>query len=964
MKRAGIIMLYCLGAASVFARPEIRDINSKYISFQEERGAFQIVSGKTAATVCVSKNDDAVCGIAAEDLCDDVERVSGIRPALTDQPTGKNVIVIGTIEKNPTIKTLVRAGKLDISAIQGKWENCIIAVLDQPMAGVDKMLVVAGSDRRGAAFGVYDLSRKIGVSPWYWWADVPVEQHDNLFVKAGHYLQRTPSVKYRGIFINDEDWGMHPWAKETFSPEDGGIGPKVYAKVFELLLRLKANHIWPAMHGVTKGFYRYPENPVLADQYAIVMGTSHCEQMHRNNVSEWHDWLDTTGTDSVWDWNLGKTEITEYWRQRTEAVGEYENVFTLGMRNVHDSGMPCKGATKEEKAQIMAEEIFPRQRDMIRKYIDPDPTKVPQMFCPYKEVLELYNMGMKVPDDVTIIWPDDNIGYLRNLPSPAERKRSGGHGVYYHFSFTSWNTVYLWTCTTAPALIWEEMFKSYEYGADKIWIANVGDIKPAELCTDFFLQMAWDIDRWDQGNIRDFLREWSAEQFGGDRAGEIADVLAGYYRLTQSRKPEFMPNQEGYHRAQFAKGEEAMTHLAELVELDERASKIYDALPERYRDAYYETVLYAIRANRFMNEKILYQERNRFLVDLGSASANKYAQLSMAAQRNIEAETASYNRVADGKWNHMMSFVQNEQFHSYYMHDNAPLTLHADPHLSRMAVLVEDETEQASHRKNNVLPPVHALAPEKRFIYLFNQGGLPYDWTATVSHPWVQLSATSGTVTDGQKLWLDFDWDQVPTGSHEVTVTITGPKKQKIKMPIKLTVTKPAALPRNSIGDSIIHAGGKAGFEAEAFSRNLKGKACRWAEVDTLGFSGKSALTVLPMTVASKKDVAAVLAESPVLEYDIYFSEPGKQEVTVYCLPTQSINADHELRYAVSIDDQTPQLVEFNAEEKTKQWLHNVIQGFVITKTEHRVANAGKHTLKIRMVDPGVVVDKIEISTK
>jgi hypothetical protein len=383
---------------------------------------FKLVYQGAAADLFVAPEDYKVAHIAAGDLAADIERVTGLKPRVKENAAGlsPHAVLIGTLGHSAIIDALVRGGKLNADEIRGKWESFLMMVVADPLPGVQQALVIAGSDRRATAFGAYDLSRQIGVSPWYWWADVPPQHCDALLIRAGRYRQGPPSVKYRGIFINDEDWDIRPWAGRKFDPELGDIGPKTYARVFELLLRLKANYLWPAMHECTQAFNLYPQNKLLADDYAIVMG-SHAEPMLRNNVTEW---------DSK-------------------------------MRGIHDSAMPG-GGTVAEKVQLM-ERIFQDQREILARRVNPDPSQVPQLFCAYQEVLELYQANLHVPDDAILGWADDNHGYIRQLSTPAEQKRAGGSGVYYHVSYTVTNPRFharnsrRWVMETKPASAWTAM---------------------------------------------------------------------------------------------------------------------------------------------------------------------------------------------------------------------------------------------------------------------------------------------------------------------------------------------------------------------------------------------------------------------------------------------------------------------------------------------------------------------------
>lgn len=593
---------------------------------------FPIVVKGSAAAIVVDEADAEVVRIAADLLAGDVERVSGVKPGVHNNPPtlqSAPVIVIGTLGKNAVIADLVKRGKLDVRSIEGKWESFVITGVADPFPGVTNVLVIAGSDRRGTAYGALSLSEAIGVSPWEWWADVPPQPRETVVVSTDTHREGPPSVKYRGIFINDEDWGLQEWSEKNYesgSDEAKDIGPKTYAKVFELLLRLKANYCWPAMHPSTKAFNSYPGNKVVADRYAIVMGSSHAEPMLRNNVDEWDK-------SKYGDWNYDKNRdmVYEYWENRVKENGRFENVYTVGMRGIHDSGMPGGGSTADKVARLGR--VITDQREMLTRHVNPRVEQVPQIFVPYKEVLTLYENGLKVPEDVTLVWPDDNHGYIRRFSTPDEQKRSGGAGVYYHISYWGAPEDYLWLCTTPPALIWEEMRKAYDHGARAVWVVNVGDIKPHEIGMEFFLRMAWNIEPWNEQSQPTFLKAWSERNFGKEHAAEIAAILNEYYRLNYPARPEHLL------KVRFNQEEKA-PRLARFGKLVEQTNALYEKLPQRQQDAFYQLVVYPVRCSAFMNQKHLSESPEQ----------------ADRAHEQIQAETAYYNeQLAGGKWRHIMS---------------------------------------------------------------------------------------------------------------------------------------------------------------------------------------------------------------------------------------------------------------------------------------------------------------------
>ncbi len=588
---------------------------------------FILAGDRKAGAILVEPGEDRAVRRAAGDLADDFARVTGTKPALIkDYPEPGTIRVIaGTIGNSGIIDRLAAEGKLATNGVSGQWESFVLQRVNQPLPGVDHALVIAGSDRRGTIFGIYQLSEMIGVSPWHWWADVPVTPAKTLALHGEVFQQGPPAVKYRGIFLNDEDWGLRPWAARTFEPETGNIGPKTYAKIFELLLRLRANYLWPAMHPGTTEFNHFATNREIADEYGIVMGSSHCEQMLRNNISEWNE-----QTFGKYDFMTNPGGVLKYWEQRVRENGKFENLYTLGMRGIHDGAMPGGGTEREKAARL--ETIITGQREMLARNVNPNVASVPQIFCPYKEVLPLYRLMTKLPEDITLVWPDDNYGYVRQFSDARERARNGGAGVYYHVSYWGGPRDYLWLCSTPPALIAEEMTKAFDYGADKVWMLNVGDLKPAELDMEYFLMLAWKPHRWNGTNTYDLLAQPLARDFGAANAPELTSILAEYYRLNFQRKPEHI----GFPTNTRFSADEAKQRLAAWQTLSARVDEVEKNLPAESRDAYFELVGYPVKAAVAMNEKCLAGSRT--------------------AADEIRRLTDYYNgQLAGGKWRGMMS---------------------------------------------------------------------------------------------------------------------------------------------------------------------------------------------------------------------------------------------------------------------------------------------------------------------
>lgn len=599
---------------------------------------FPLVKEKVAADVVIAPEDFPVVHLATNDLAADVEAITGLKPAVRFSPgaRGGAAVLIGTIGHSSLIDGLIGSGKIEIRDVRGKWETFLLAPVKDPLPGVPSALVIVGSDRRGTAFGIYELSRLLGVSPWYWWADVAPARRPELLVSLAARTVGPPAVKYRGIFLNDEDWGLRPWARETYEPEAAALGPKTYARVFELLLRLKANTLWPAMHEGTRPFNAGRDLAELADRYGIVMGSSHAEPMLRNNVGEW------SAPAGDYNYATNREGVRSYWAERLRTNGRFENIYTLGMRGVHDS--PLQGAkTGSERANLL-NEVIADQRTMLAQAGGSPLEQIPQIFCAYSELLEAYRSGLALPADVTVVWPDDNYGYVRSYARPEERDRPGGFGVYYHVSYLGRPLSYLWLNTTPLALMWEEMTKSFAHGADRLWMLNVGDLKPAEIGTEFFLELAWDPRRWGPDAQIAFLRQWAAREFGADHAENVARAMAEYYRLNFWRKPEHLQwwfNRQAPRRSPFV-AEEIKKRLADFASLCDSIDRIAVGIAEDRRDAFAQLVGYPVHASALANVRYFATE------------AGDVARAREAADA-IREHTRQYNEViSGGKWRGFM----------------------------------------------------------------------------------------------------------------------------------------------------------------------------------------------------------------------------------------------------------------------------------------------------------------------
>lgn len=602
---------------------------------------FGLVNKKSAAQLIIDKEDYPVVQLAAGFFAGDVKQVTGMLPSVKEVPkVSATAIIVGTIGKSKLIDQLITAGKIkQIDKIKGHWEASLWQVVDNPVAGLKKALVVVGSDRRGTVYGLMALSKKIGVSPWHWWADVPVAKKSVLTVSIPKPSWDEPDVKYRGIFINDEDWGMNQWARKTFETELGSIGPKTYEKVFELMMRLRLNYLWPAMHPCTKEFGSIPENWQLADQYGIVVGSSHCEPMLYNNV-HWNEKVKGN-----WNYSTNRDTIYNVWQKTALQRKETEAVWTVGIRGIHDRGMETPPLAIPDRINVL-EQVLKDQRGLINQHVTKQWGNVAQCFVPYKEVLPIYDAGLKVPDDVTLIWVDDNFGYIRRLSNPLERKRAGGSGLYWHLSYYGFPHSYTWINTTSPALMWEEFHKAWENEARTMWVINVGDIKPMEIGIDYFSSLAWNIKGEGSDAQPRFLNSFISEQFSPTLIAPLTRLLNEYYRLGTVRKPEMMNRSWAISLSD--KGSmELQKQYEDLAKLE---TSIAVQVPKDMQDAYAEMIGFPSRV--LTNTGLIFL--NDRAIVYGADSSVHQAQITKL-KNDLENQVSHYNNdIAGGKWKYMM----------------------------------------------------------------------------------------------------------------------------------------------------------------------------------------------------------------------------------------------------------------------------------------------------------------------
>jgi hypothetical protein len=737
------------------------------LSVSEKPSSFSLFTPSSIAAICTDEHDAKVVAIAANAFANDIQQISGQQmPVLHTVPSKGFRIIAGTIGQSKMIDELIKSKELDVSTIKNKWESFTISIIKErsklrsvksPLWGVggadgqDGLLVIAGSDPRGTAYGIFHLSKLLGVSPWVWWADATPQKRKQLFI-SGSYTSNEPSVKYRGIFLNDEDWGLQPWAAKTFEPETGDIGPKTYAKIFQLLLRLRANLIWPAMHPSTKAFFHYPGNAQMATDYGIVVGSSHAEPMLRNNVDEWKE-----KTMGAFNFISNHDSIYRYWEERVIQSKGFNAFYTLGIRGVHDSKMLGANTLAEQKAVM--EKAVTEQRELLTKHINPAIEKVPQAFIPYKEVQDIYDYGFEVPQDVTLVWCDDNYGYIRHFPNEKERMQKGGNGVYYHLSYWGRPHDYLWLSSTHPAQVYTQMRLAHEKGAKQMWIVNVGDIKPGEYLTELFLDMAWNIDSIanNQQGIEQHLHRWLAREFGTTNANELLAVLNEYYRLAYIRKPEFMGatrTEESDPKYKIVTDlawteEEIRQRLKDYALIDAKVVLLSKRISPSKQDSWFQLIEYPVRGAAAINQKLLVAQLARH----GKAAWT----LSDAAYDTIVALTNKYNSLANGKWNHMMDFKPRK----LAVYDRAIQQTAEKPWMqTEKPLFVFNGTDYKTFTGQK--PLAHGLGYQRGAVSLFKGTTVSFPFTSNLDSIKIVLTLAPNHPVEGTKICYSIQVDNGP----------------------------------------------------------------------------------------------------------------------------------------------------------------------------------------------------------
>ncbi|THH00581.1 hypothetical protein EW145_g7057 [Phellinidium pouzarii] len=912
------------------------------VSFNSSPSVFSVVSGGRSAPLFISENEWSGVQRAAADFASDIEKVSGISPTVSNVTSSvkssATPIIIGTLGQSSLIEAVVNHTKLDVSSVSGIWEAFMIKEVANPLPGVPKAMVIIGADKRGTIYALYDLSEQFGVSPWYWWADVPTTPNSEISISSSGCSHGTPTVKYRGFFFNDEQPALQNWAMEKFTNGTGAaltgspFNHFFYTKVFELILRLKGNYLWPAQWSSAFGVDDTQNQP-LADWYGIVMGTSHEEPMMRSIPVEWG--LFGVGP---WNYSTNSQNIYDFWVNGTIRAKPYENIFTVGMRG--DGDLPLSETTN---IAVLEKVISDQRQILMDVFNETDVTNIPQMWALYKEVLGYYDDGMRVPDDITLLWSDDNWGNMYDyVGDPRD---------------------YKWITSTQMAKTFDQLSQAIDREATRIWIVNVGDLKPYELNTEFFLTYAWNSSLWSFDNLDTFVSKWAQREFDLplDTANEVASIMTNLTRWNNRRKPELL-NGTTFSLTDYREAENVVSDWEALLNA---STKIYCSLPSEFQSAFFETVQHPILASSTLGKMWIAQGMNNLRISQARLSANDLAdQVEQLFERDYEIET-EYHQLLGGKWDHMM-----DQTHVQYFYWQQPM---ADtmPPISRMRT------------QKQALPGAMRIAPE----------GTAAAWPG--DNPNQCAAGDSCPPTDNHsRLFCSFELalyryceGSVSPSNPEVRVEatvdwsqVTGVQMAQINFNATVTGQPSESTPAYFVANHTVAPSGFKGFvegdggvsiEAAHASRNTSVAGITWTELPDYGKT-HSGITPWPRTGNDFNNFTA--GSGPSIEYDFLnfntINDGGNVSATLLVSPSlNSMGPDRPIKIAVQIDDQTPQTVAFIPPSAPgtlpPQWDGN--DGFVANAIVSVVTNwsapPGAHTFKIWMVEPAVVVQKIVIDT-
>lgn len=892
----------------------------------------------------------------------DINLVTGTKPEIITQTEqlGNTAIIAGTIGSNRFIDKLIAAGQLDVSSIQHKRECYKLHVVENPVEGVDQVLVIVGSDKRGTIYGIYKISEMIGVSPWVYFADMQPKKRALLEIPDNdlNVSSREPSVKYRGIFLNDDWPSLGSWVTGAF----GDFNEDFYDLVFELILRLKGNYLWPAMWSAEfslNGKSDPMANARHAEEYGIIMGTSHHEPLFRAG-SEWQKVYQHYGTSNLWDFVRNRQAITDFWEDGIKRNKDFSNLITLGMRGESDSELE---GSDQENIELL-KDIICTQKELLKKY---NLEQKPQILAVYKEVEKYWYgtsevEGLKnwdVLDDVTILLADDNFGNLRKIPAGEEQHRSAGWGMYYHFDYHGGPHSYEWVNTSPLEKTWEQMCMAYNYGIREVWIVNVGDLKPMELPTSYFLDLAYDFEKWGTGAINRtaaYTEQWVAQQFGHvvdtDAIAGIAQVLADYTRMNGRRKPEII-RAFTFSIVHF---QEAQRVLQQAITLEETARKYGELIPESHKDAYFQLIYFPSVASANVNKMQIYAGLSQLYAERGSVLANKYANLvSESIERDKELERIYNTGISGGKWKGMMSSA-----HVGYVNWDAegwsyPKASTVIPAKGSVMIVDVEGTEQGYTMGTAALPAFTNLHKESYTITISSGGETGFAYEVACNAEWIRLGKSSGWIETGERIQVTVDWQNVRESVNgEITISGAGG-----------TVKVQAAVDWIDVLDvqsmTFIEAHNVVSIEAEHALSRIAKSGVEWRTIENYGRT-LSSVKMYPDGVSFGQP-----EQAPYLEYRVLVHQDGEYSLTAYIAPTNPLSPFSRLKYAAGFDGGIPIIADALPEgfeggnHDNELWCRAVMNNIHTMTTRHTLSK-GIHTLRFYGLDAGLVLQKLVLS--
>ncbi len=959
---------------------------------------FDIVTAGAATDVYIDAKGADYKGLkmVADSFAGDVKMVSNVAPNVKSLPDNAatisgDIIVVGSIGNNVLIDKWISEGKLNVDAIKSQYETYSIVELIWPEDNVGRALVIVGSDKRGTIYGIYHISEMMGVSPWYYWGDVEPAQKDSITFARSELecTSKQPSVRYRGIFLNDEAPSLTSWVDNFFTEAgEDTYNEKFYKHVFELILRLKGNYLWPAMWNNRFGTdgAEFPEaSAVMADDYGVVMGTSHHEPMVRAD-KEWNDNASKYGN-GQWDYRTNKQGLNQFWEDGIKLRKDYENVVTMGMRGQADSALE---GTVSENIELLKDLVVNQKAILSRNGMQ----DAPKVLTLYSEV-ERYWHGTTESDgtpvaglrdwaeldDVTIMLTDDNFGNLRTLPTDANRNRAAGWGMYYHFDMHGPPNSMEWVQTFQLEKTWEQMSMAYDYGIDDIWIVNVGDLKPMEMPISFFLDMAYDFDAWGTKNLdsaETYKEQWIRQQFGKDvdEAGlkDLVEIYKGYTKFSAAKKPELV-SAATYSTTFF---NEAMRKVKEAGELIELADKYYvggeKALPESAQAAYFQLLYYPAVATANVNRLWTYKGLSDFYRTQGRASANVYAELVRKGLDYDEELMQAYNNDMPGvgdKWKGMMSSPHlgyaswnaegavdtrdgtenvrtTEKFPNQYQYMSVPMDA---------SMMVATQGSEKTTRAGTVaLPDFTSTGKEQYYIDVANGGGTMFEYTATADEDWIQLTTDGGAVLTQDSIGVSLDWSKI-TSDASGTIHIEGPNESAVDVTVKAVVVSTEGLEEKTFVDT--H--GYISMEAAHFANSVPGTGdAEWKEIKEYGRT-LSSVKVWPTTSIFEGAQGA-----PYVEYKVRLNSAGNYNLLTYVAPSNNVDWDKsQMRYGIQVDDGSVTVVDSFPEgfvtndHMQAQWPASIRDNIRTTRTPLMNLTAGVHAIRIYAVDPALVLQKL-----